>query len=161
MENGKHVFRFESINFSKCVNKVCDSLEVIAKSRGLELKRDIKENCHITGDYPSIYSLVQNLIDNAIKYTAEGYVYVTVGAYCNTPLQHGVSFSVTDTGNGIPVDEQKNIFDVFYRIGDESTRETKGSGLGLAIVKRTADAHKASITLKSLPGKGSTFTVMF
>ncbi len=156
MESGKKAFCWESINLSECVNKVCDSLDIIASSKGLELKREIADNCTITGDYSSIYSLVQNLVDNAIKYTAEGHVFVKLRQ--DTQL---ISFSVADTGKGIPKNEQKNIFEGFYRIGDESTRETKGSGLGLAIVKRTADAHKASITLESSPGKGATFTVVF
>jgi signal transduction histidine kinase len=156
MESGKKVFRREIINISECVNKVCDSLNVIANGKGLVIKRDIADNHIIQGDYPSIYSLVQNLIDNAIKYTAEGYVLVKL-----QQDEQGISFSVEDSGKGIPIDEQKNIFEGFYRIGDESTRETKGSGLGLAIVKRTADAHKAAILLKSAPGKGSIFTVIF
>jgi signal transduction histidine kinase len=156
MESGKQLFRWETLNLSECANKVCDSLDVIAKSKGLEIKREIEKDLHIMGDYPSIYSLIQNLVDNAIKYTAEGHVFVRLQA-----ISQGISLSVEDTGKGIPASEQKNIFEGFYRIGDESTRETKGSGLGLAIVKRTADAHKASITLKSSPGKGSAFTVVF
>jgi len=152
MESGKKVFKMESINLSECVRKVCDSMNIIANGKGLEIKTEIEDNCIIIGDYPSIYSLVQNLIDNAIKYTAEGYVFVR--------LQQS-ELSVEDTGKGIPIEEQKNIFEGFYRVGDESTRETRGSGLGLAIVKRTADAHKAAITLKSSPGKGSVFTVNF
>ncbi|MDR1830502.1 MAG: HAMP domain-containing histidine kinase [Candidatus Fibromonas sp.] len=156
MESGKKAFRWESIDLSECVNKVCDSLDVIANGKGLEIKREIAAGCTITGDYSSIYSLVQNLVDNAIKYTAEGHVFVKLQQDAQS-----ISFSVADTGKGIPKSEQKNIFEGFYRIGDESTRETKGSGLGLAIVKRTADAHKASIILESTPGKGSTFTVVF
>ena len=70
-------------------------------------------------------------------------------------------FSVIDTGIGIAASEQKNIFNDFYRVGDEMTRSTKGSGLGLAIVKRAAEAHRAEIQLHSKPGKGSTFTVRF
>ncbi|MCL2208329.1 MAG: HAMP domain-containing histidine kinase [Fibromonadales bacterium] len=156
MESGKKAFRWESIDLSECVNKVCDSLDVIASGKNLELRREVAEDCKIIGDYSSIYSLVQNLVDNAIKYTAAGHVFVKLAQDAQS-----VSFSVEDTGKGIPVSEQKNIFEGFYRIGDESTRETKGSGLGLAIVKRTADAHKALIALKSAPGKGATFTVIF
>ena len=55
----------------------------------------------------------------------------------------------------------KYIFNDFYRVGDEMTRSTKGSGLGLATVKRVAETHKATISLVSKPGKGSTFTVKF
>jgi signal transduction histidine kinase len=68
---------------------------------------------------------------------------------------------VTDTGIGIPSSEQKIYYNDFYRVGDEMTRSTKGSGLGLAIVKRVAETHKASISLQSRLGKGSTFTVRF
>ena len=72
-----------------------------------------------------------------------------------------IVFSVADTGIGIASSEQKNIFNDFYRVGDEMTRSTKGSGLGLATVKRVAETHKATISLVSKPGKGSTFTVKF
>ncbi|GHV17006.1 hypothetical protein AGMMS49938_17500 [Fibrobacterales bacterium] len=156
MENGKNGFHWENINLAECVQKVCDSLTVIAEGKGLKITAEIEENCFIIGDYSSIYSLVQNLVDNAIKYTAAGTISVQLTAEEKT-----ISLSVTDTGKGIPANEQKNIFEGFYRIGDESTRETKGSGLGLAIVRRTADAHKAAIILKSAIGRGSTFTVIF
>ncbi|MDR2580646.1 MAG: HAMP domain-containing histidine kinase [Fibromonadaceae bacterium] len=156
MESGKKIFSWESINLSECVESVCNSLDVIANSKGLEIRKEIESDCTITGDYSSIYSIVQNLVDNAIKYTAEGYISVKLWADAQ-----GVSLSVADTGKGIPAKEQKNIFEGFYRIGDESTRETKGAGLGLAIVKRYADAHKAQIILKSAPEKGAVFTVVF
>jgi signal transduction histidine kinase len=156
MESGKRVFRWEKINMTECVETVCNSLDVIANGKGLEIKREIADNCEITGDYSSIYSLIQNLVDNAIKYTAKGHVLVKLET-----ISQSISLSVEDTGRGIPANEQKNIFEDFYRVGDETTRDTKGSGLGLAIVKRAADAHKASITLKSSPGKGSSFTVVF
>ena len=109
------------------------------------------------GDYTALYSLVQNLIDNAIKYTnAPGDIKVEVKSDSDW-----VIFSVADTGIGIAVSEQKNIFNDFYRVGDEMTRSTKGSGLGLATVKRVAETHKATISLVSKPGKGSTFIVKF
>ena len=109
------------------------------------------------GDYTALYSLVQNLIDNAIKYTeAPGDITVDVKSE-----DDWIVCSVADTGIGIASSEQKNIFNDFYRVGDEMTRSTKGSGLGLATVKRVAETHKATISLVSKPGKGSTFTVKF
>ena len=109
------------------------------------------------GDYTALYSLAQNLIENAIKYTnAPGEI--TISVYNE---EDRAVFSVTDTGVGIDSSEQKNIFNDFYRVGDEMTRSTKGSGLGLAIVKRVAKTHKATISLSSKLGKGSTFTVRF
>ena len=107
------------------------------------------------GDFASLYSMAQSLIENAIKYTnPPGKVHI------QTRMENEkILFSVMDTGIGIASSEQKNIFNDFYRVGDEMTRSTKGSGLGLAIVKRVAEAHKASVSVQSHPGKGSTFTV--
>ena len=157
MEHGTAAFRWEIIDLSALALKVFQSVDSLGKSKGLELESQFQDNCWIMGDYTSLYSLVQNLTDNAIKYTPPpGTIHVRVIAQ-----NEWVEFSVTDSGVGIPVAEQKNIFKDFYRVGDELTRSSKGSGLGLAIVKRAAEAHRASIQVHSRPGKGSTFTVRF
>jgi signal transduction histidine kinase len=157
MEHGKGGFHWEKLDFSACVQKVFDNVEDIGVEKGLLFHTKIEPSLYIIGDYTALYSLVQNLIENAIKYTnAPGDITITVA-----PDEDRVVFSVADTGIGIPSSEQKNIFNDFYRVGDEMTRSTKGSGLGLAIVKRVAETHKATISLTSKPGKGSTFTVRF
>jgi signal transduction histidine kinase len=157
MEHGSTAFKWECIDLSALAEKVFNAVESIGMSRGLELNGHWEKSCWVMGDYTSLYSLVQNLTDNAIKYTPPpGTIDVSVtrdGEY--------VLFTVVDTGVGISPSEQKNIFKDFYRVGDEMTRSTKGSGLGLAIVKRVADAHRAPILVHSRPGKGSTFTVRF
>ncbi len=157
MENGKGAFHWEKLDFSACVQKVFDNVEDIGVEKGLMFNTKIEPGLFVIGDYTALYSLVQNLIENAIKYTnAPGDITITVA-----PDEDRVVFSVADTGIGIPSSEQKNIFNDFYRVGDEMTRSTKGSGLGLAIVKRVAETHHATISLTSKPGKGSTFTVRF
>ena len=157
MEHGKGGFHWEKLDFSACVQKVFDNVEDIGVEKGLIFHTKIEPSLFIIGDYTALYSLVQNLIENAIKYTnAPGDITITVA-----PDEDRVVFSVADTGIGIPSSDQKNIFNDFYRVGDEMTRSTKGSGLGLAIVKRVAETHKATISLTSKPGKGSTFTVRF
>jgi signal transduction histidine kinase len=157
MEHGKSGFHWEKLDFSACVQKVFDNVEDIGVEKGLLFNTKIEPGLYVIGDYTALYSLVQNLIENAIKYTnAPGDITITVA-----PDEDRVVFSVADTGIGIPSSEQKNIFNDFYRVGDEMTRSTKGSGLGLAIVKRVAETHKATISLTSKPGKGSTFTVRF
>jgi signal transduction histidine kinase len=157
MEHGKGGFHWEKLDFSACVQKVFDNVEDIGVEKGLLFHTKLEPNLFVIGDYTALYSLVQNLIENAIKYTnAPGDITITVA-----PDEDRVVFSVADTGIGIPSSEQKNIFNDFYRVGDEMTRSTKGSGLGLAIVKRVAETHKATISLTSKPGKGSTFTVRF
>ncbi|MCQ2124543.1 MAG: HAMP domain-containing histidine kinase [Fibrobacter sp.] len=157
MENGTTAFKWEKLDFSACAKKVFDAVESIGIEKGLEFRAHFEPCAFVMGDYTALYSLCQNLIENAIKYTnAPGEITIDV-----LIVDNYVVFSVTDTGVGIPPAEQKNIFNDFYRVGDEMTRSTKGSGLGLAIVKRVAKTHRATISLISKPGKGSTFTVQF
>ncbi|WP_297700315.1 HAMP domain-containing sensor histidine kinase [uncultured Fibrobacter sp.] len=157
MEHGTGAFKWEKLDFSICAKKVFDAVEDIGVEKGLTFYTHFEPNVFVMGDYTALYSLVQNLIDNAIKYTeAPGDITVNVKSE-----DDWIVFSVADTGIGIPSSEQKNIFNDFYRVGDEMTRSTKGSGLGLATVKRVAETHKATISLNSKPGKGSTFTVKF
>ncbi len=157
MEHGKAAFQWERFDLAICVEKFLESTRELMKSKDLTFDIRIQPRCFIIGDYTAIYSLVQNLVENAIKYTnPPGKIDIIL-----EEDEHKIIFSVIDTGIGIPVSEQKNIFNDFYRVGDEMTRSTKGSGLGLAIVKRVADTHRASISLQSRPGKGSNFTVRF
>lgn len=157
MEHGTGAFKWERLDFSICAKKVFDAVEDIGVEKGLTFYTHFEPNVFVMGDYTALYSLVQNLIDNAIKYTsAPGDITIDVKSE-----EDWIIFSVADTGVGIATSEQKNIFNDFYRVGDEMTRSTKGSGLGLATVKRVAETHKATISLVSKPGKGSTFTVKF
>ncbi|MCF0224148.1 MAG: HAMP domain-containing histidine kinase, partial [Fibrobacter sp.] len=157
MEHGSDAFKWERLDFSICAQKVYDAVQNIATDKGLEISGTFEPGCYVMGDYTALYSLAQNLIENAIKYTnAPGDI--TVKSFSK---ENQVVFTVTDTGVGIDSSEQKNIFNDFYRVGDEMTRSTKGSGLGLAIVKRVAETHRATISLVSKLGKGSTFTIRF
>lgn len=157
MEHGTTAFKWECIDLATLASKVFDSVDGLGRARGLDMLSHWEDDCWVMGDYTSLYSLVQNLTDNAIKYTPPpGSVEVSVRRE-----KDSVIFAVSDSGVGIPASEQKNIFNDFYRVGDEMTRSTKGSGLGLAIVKRVAEAHRAVIQVQSRPGKGSTFTVRF
>ncbi|NLO23273.1 MAG: histidine kinase [Fibrobacter sp.] len=157
MEHGSAAFKWEVIDLGLCVEHIYNSMLDIAIEKKLNIDSHIKKSLFIMGDFTSLYSLVQNLIENAIKYTnPPGSIFVEI-----YEEDEKIIFSVIDTGIGIPMSEQKNIFNDFYRVGDEMTRSTKGSGLGLAIVKRVVETHKASISLQSRVGKGSTFTVRF
>lgn len=157
MERGQQVFRWEVLNFSDHTSKILEPICPLARNKGLEWFEEIQEDLFVQGDPTALHSMVQNLVDNAIKYTpAPGRISIELFAEDNF-----VFFRVSDTGVGIPATEQKNIFNDFYRVGDEMTRSTKGSGLGLAIVRRAAEAHRATITVQSRPGKGSTFTIRF
>ena len=101
--------------------------------------------------------MVYNLIDNAVKYNKKG-GRVTVSV---TDDGQGPVLRVEDTGIGIAPEYQDRIFERFYRVDKSRTRETGGTGLGLAIVKNAAARHGAEITLESVPGRGSAFSVHF
>jgi two-component system phosphate regulon sensor histidine kinase PhoR len=95
-----------------------------------------------------------NLIDNAIKYTpAGGRIAVTCREEGN-----GVRITVRDTGVGIPAEHLPRIFERFYRVDRERSREAGGTGLGLAIVKHIVEAHGSNVEIESEVGRGSTFS---
>jgi two-component system phosphate regulon sensor histidine kinase PhoR len=95
-----------------------------------------------------------NLIDNAIKYTNPG------GSVSISTTRHDnvVTINVSDTGVGIPKESLPRIFERFYRVDKERSREAGGTGLGLAIVKHIVEAHGGKVTVQSTVGKGSTFS---
>lgn len=156
MERGNQVFRWDRINLSHLTEKICLNIATIAQEKGLAYHLDLEPELYVMGDETSLHSMIQNLVDNAVKYTpAPGEIWVSLQE------EEGILFQVRDTGIGIASSEQRRIFDDFYRVGDEMTRSTKGSGLGLAIVRKAAESHRASITLQSKPEKGSTFSIRF
>ena len=110
---------------------------------------------YVSGNESQLYRLVANLIDNGIRYTpAGGTVTVELTARDRTAI-----ITVKDTGIGIPSAEQTRIFERFYRIDSGRARKTGGTGLGLAIAKVIVHQHEGSLTVKSVVGQGSLFTI--
>jgi two-component system sensor histidine kinase SenX3 len=109
----------------------------------------------IVCDPRQLRSAVVNLLDNAIKYSGPGDV-VEIGARVDGDR---VSFVVRDHGIGIPTRDLERIFERFYRVDRARSRETGGTGLGLAIVRHVTQAHGGEVTVQSLEGEGSTFTL--
>ena len=117
----------------------------------------IDPDIDVTGDPFLLQLLINNLLENAIKYSAKDKP-ITCGLH-----QHGgtAELEVTDEGHGIPEEEKKNIFKKFYRIGDEATRRSQGTGLGLYLCKKIAEDHNAEIEVKDHLPQGSKFSVTF
>lgn len=125
-----------------------------------------KEITVVTEIEPNIYlniskfgfaSVVNNLVENAIKYSPEG---ATVKLQLQQ-INNIVKLTVSDTGYGIPEEEKNKIFQKFYRIGNEETRKNKGTGLGLYIVKRVVDVFKGKISIKNNSPSGTIFELEF
>jgi len=123
----------------------------------VEIKLDIEpESLMATADRTHFSNILSNLIDNAIKYSPEK---ADIIIYCRKTETEQVEISVSDHGIGIPADKQSLVFDKFYRIPTGNIHNTKGYGLGLFYVKTMVEKHNGSVTVKSEPGKGSTFTI--
>lgn len=111
----------------------------------------------IIGAYEIADEMIYNLCDNAIKYNRpNGQVKITV-----EPRAENIAVVVSDTGIGIPKEHQQRIFERFYRVDKNRSREIGGTGLGLSIVKHGAIYHGAALQLESEPGIGTTITVLF
>ncbi|MBM3131972.1 MAG: HAMP domain-containing protein, partial [Chloroflexi bacterium] len=107
------------------------------------------------GSPQRLRQLLDNLVDNAIKYTPEGGT-ITLSAFRDGDW---ACLEVTDTGVGIAPEHLPHLFDRFYRVDRARSRAGAGTGLGLAIVKEIAERHGGTVSVQSIPGKGSTFTV--
>ena len=138
--------------------QLCESLlqfEDVWERKGLQIETDIEEDVRIRSDGELLSLVWNNLISNAVKFTPEG---GTIGVSLKTGGNH-VIVSVSDTGCGIKPEVGKHIFEKFYQ-GDTS-HATQGNGLGLALVKRVVDIFSGEISVQSVCGQGSTFTVKF
>ncbi len=110
----------------------------------------------VHGNARRLRQVVVNLVGNALKYTPAG------GEITVTARDDGgfVFLHVRDTGIGIALDDQRHIFDKFYRVRNDATERITGSGLGLSIVKAIVEKHDGRVWVKSELGQGSTFTVV-
>jgi two-component system, OmpR family, sensor histidine kinase SenX3 len=114
---------------------------------------EVPEGLTIHADSAQLASALGNLVDNAVKYSEIGGK-VTLTAF---PDSQGVTFTVTDSGIGIPARDLDRIFERFYRVDRARSRGTGGTGLGLSIVRHVASNHGGAVTVESREGEGSTF----
>ncbi len=128
--------------------------------RGLLLHLDLAENLpHVWADPKLIEQVVTNLLTNAMNYTPSGGEVRLRTALFREDGRSWVTFSVQDTGPGIPAEEREHLFERFYRGSAGYASKAPGTGLGLSICKEIVDLHRGRITVESIPRRGSTFTV--
>lgn len=126
------------------------------KEKGLNLTLDLDEEIIINGDEGRIEQILQNIIDNSIRYTKNGGIVVKLQKH-----PKGCCLQVEDTGMGIPADDVKKLTQRFYRVNKARTRSDGGTGLGLAIVEKLIHLHNGEITIQSTVGKGTTVSIVF
>ena len=147
---------FEAVDLHELAEDIVLHLQTPAMKKKITLSLTGK-TVVVRGVRQVLYEMFYNLADNAVKYTEEGgTVEVTVGKEDKRPF-----YRVEDTGIGIPKEEQKRIFERFYRVDKSHSRQTGGTGLGLSIVKHGAALHHAEIKVESELSKGTKMELVF
>jgi signal transduction histidine kinase len=149
--------QISDVDLNELVPEVMMELDpVVARSRLSVVTRLAPQPLVVHSDRQKVKQIVVNLLSNALKFTHEGEIDVSVvaGAAGRT-----ASIAVSDTGIGISAEHHENIFEDFRQVDDSPSRQYGGTGLGLAICRRLAHALGGRITLHSAVGKGSTFTL--
>ncbi len=159
ISNANHIsewkmhFDLVSMDIMECIASAAGSFAGEAKEKDITIRMNNNEHHpNVLADKEKICLVVQNLIENAIKYNRHGgSVIIHV-----EPFGDRLVISITDTGIGIPMDSQKDIFKKFYRAENAKSME-KGTGLGLYIGKQVMEGHHGSIWFESIPDMGTTF----
>lgn len=144
-------------DLAAAVNAVVQQLRPKASGKHLSLNYTAPPECTYYGNEGQLTQVVINLVDNALNYTTQGEVNVTLGF----DPDDNIVLKVQDTGIGIASEHVPRLFERFYRVDKGRSRATGGTGLGLSIVRHIVEAHGGSVTVDSELNKGSTFTVVF
>jgi two-component system, OmpR family, phosphate regulon sensor histidine kinase PhoR len=156
LERGKASYHFAEGHLEEVVERALDVFRHRLEKEKLRLRTEIESNLPpVRMDEGAMTLVLLNLVDNAVKYAGDG-------GEVSVRLRRvpgAVALSIADRGSGIAQDEQRRIFERFYRAENARARNVRGSGIGLALVKHIAEAHGGRVEVESAPGRGSTFTV--
>ncbi|WP_316822392.1 response regulator [Pedobacter gandavensis] len=152
---------FQSIPFTlrDTVHSIYRMMEDAAKCKGLDFSYEIPNTLPevLKGDAIRLGQILLNLTSNAIKFTENGEVKVSLKLLNEEEDKISISFEVHDTGIGIPFNKQQKVFDFFEQVTNDTSRRYAGTGLGLSIVKRLVELQGGEIALDSVVGRGSDF----
>ena len=156
---GQLQLNLQAIDAGPVVRETLEALAPLADERGVAVRSDVPAGLpRIDADPDRLRQIVQNLAENAVRYTPPGgEINVTMRA----DDADGVRLAVSDTGVGVDAADLPHIFRHFYRADQSRARTSGGTGLGLAIVKSLVEAHGGRVTVESAVGRGSTFTITF
>jgi signal transduction histidine kinase/CheY-like chemotaxis protein len=159
VESGKLDLETIEFNLYNCVGETIKVLALRAHQKGLELAYDVDPQVplQLIGDPGRLRQILVNLIGNAIKFTHQGEVLVTIGIQSQDTNDVELHFKVKDTGIGIPPEKHGLLFKAFSQADSSTTRKYGGTGLGLAISARLTELMKGKLWLESSEGQGCTF----
>lgn len=156
IESGVIVLEPADLDLVEIVSHVVRGLGPLAQAKGLVIQADPVPPMRLPmrADAKRLREIVQNLAENAIKFTDSGRVDVRAGMD-----EDHAWISVSDTGRGIPAQEHKRIFEEFAQVKDDAVAKTEGTGLGLSIANRLTELMSGTLSVDSAPGEGATFVV--
>jgi PAS domain S-box-containing protein len=160
IEAGKMEITIHPTNLKVLVNEICNIFKETANKKGLVLNSSFANEIpdYLMVDEIHLRQVLINLVNNAIKFTHQGYIHISTGFY-TTKTKGMVVIKVEDTGIGIRKSEQKKVFEAFQQQSHYLNKEYSGTGLGLTIVKKLLKKMNGDIRVKSSVGMGSVFTV--
>ncbi|MFN6963144.1 MAG: sensor histidine kinase [Pyrinomonadaceae bacterium] len=148
LESGSDDFERTRVNLTEVVRDVAEDADFEARARGRSVRVIEADECRVVGSEPLLRSALDNVLRNAVRYTAEG---TAVDVAVRSKGGRAV-VTITDHGGGVPEGELKNLFTPFYRVGEARERSTGGIGLGLAIAQQAVKAHKGTIAAANRNG---------
>lgn len=165
IEDNRMIINRRRFNITELMNQVVGEMEMIAKNKGIKILTHfdsgglgrqlvVAPSYEVNADPDRIREVISNLIDNAIKYSKES---TTIDVSLKADKKF-ITFSVTDMGIGITPEDQKHLFQKFYRVNNSFTRDVGGTGLGLYIARNLIEQFGGKIWVNSQEGKGSTFS---
>jgi len=152
-------YRPQHILFKPLLEKVVSEYITVAEDKGSKIKLNVDDDLLIFSDDFLLERVVRNLIDNAVKFTSDGSINITSSLIKQKKAPDNIKLVVSDTGIGVPEDQQKNIFAEFTQLHNPERDRQKGLGLGLAIVWRLCELMGLPLDMKSEVGVGTEFTV--
>lgn len=160
IESGKLQIILSEVDPKELIESVFGLLSPVASEKKINLVMDLQNDLPnlISTDKTRLQQVLINLINNAIKFTDKGTVTVSAGLNSDSSMSGNILFKVEDTGIGIAEKDLKKLFKRFSQVDSGITRKYGGTGLGLVISKEIAEAMGGQISVKSLRGKGTTFT---
>jgi two-component system, OmpR family, phosphate regulon sensor histidine kinase PhoR len=157
LESREPHLNWERFQLQSCIEKVLEKSEPMIQASAASVETRIAPDLPaIEADQVKIEQAIFNLLDNALKYGGKSQPRVLIEVDF-TPVE--LILKVRDNGPGIPLSDQPHIFERFYRVHKDRSRDAGGTGLGLSIVKHTAQSHGGSVELESSPGQGATFII--
>jgi heavy metal sensor kinase len=156
-DSASEALNVETLDLPAAIQEASNEMDLVARSAGISMSTSILPGCSIRGDAEALHRLWLILLDNAIKFTPRGGSVLISLETMSSPACAEVK--VSDTGVGIAADDVLHVFDRFYRVSRDRSRQSGGAGLGLSIAHWIVATHHGHIAVESTPGVGSTFTI--